>query len=190
METIPSAVQTELIGRTAPATVTAEDEGDVVGTVTFSSGDWEETVSLEDQVAQVSVPESVSGTVVATYNGYDDGIVEPSSAEFEIAAGDNGDDGNGDDGNGEPGEGDDGEADDGDTGDEDPGAGDTDEPDSEDSSGDEAAGESETGADESGNAAENLPRTGSEVMATVVLALAILLTGLGVVLARQRLDNK
>src|SRR5690625_4668045 len=185
METIPSAVQTELSGRTATATVTAEDEGDVVGTVTFTSGDWEETVSLEDQVAKVSVPDSVSGTVVATYNGYDDEIVEPSSAEFEISAGDNGDDGNGDDGNGEPGDGDDG-----DTGGEDCGSGQSDDPGSEDSSDDDAAGQSETGTDESGNAAEDLPRTGSEVMATVVLALAILLTGLGVVLVRQRLDNK
>ena len=183
METIGSTVNAVLDGRTATATVTAADEGDVVGTVTFASGDWSETVSLDGQSAEVSVPNAVSGTVTVTYNGYVDGIVEPSAADIEIELGDD---------DSEPGDGDDG-AGDGDDGEE-PGANNSDEPGSDDSGDDtdsDGTGDgSDSGSDQTGNAADNLPRTGSEILPMVAFALAILLTGLAVVLARQRLENK
>lgn len=67
-------------GRTATAEVTADDGGDVVGAVTFSGGSWSETVDLEDRTASVTVPAGV-GTVTATYDGYDDGLVSPSTSE-------------------------------------------------------------------------------------------------------------
>lgn len=188
METIASTVNAVLDGRTASATVTAADEGEVVGTVTFASGDWSETVSLNGQAAEVSVPNAVSGTVTITYNGYVDGIVEPSATDIEIGLGDD----DGEPGEGEPGDGDDG-AGDGDNGEE-PGADDSDKPGSGDSGDDtdsDGTGDgSDSGSGQTGNAADNLPRTGSDLLPTVAFALVILLTGLGVVLVRQRIGDK
>lgn len=66
-------------GRTATAEVTAADGGDVVGTVTFSGGEWSETVALEDGSAAVTVPAGV-GTVTAHYDGYRDALVSASTS--------------------------------------------------------------------------------------------------------------
>jgi hypothetical protein len=64
-------------GRTATAVVKAADDGDVAGTVTFSGGDWSQTVKLDERSASVTVPAGVN-RVVANYDGYSDGLVEPS----------------------------------------------------------------------------------------------------------------
>ena len=55
------------------------DGGDVVGTVTFSDGSWSETVDLEDASATVTAPAGV-GSVTASYDGYTDGLVSPSTS--------------------------------------------------------------------------------------------------------------
>lgn len=66
-------------GRTVTAEVAAEDDGDVVGTVTFSGGSWTQTVDLADGSAAVTVPAGV-GSVTAHYDGYSDGLVSPSTS--------------------------------------------------------------------------------------------------------------
>ena len=71
-------------GRTATATVAAEDDGEVAGTVTFTGQDWSETVTLTDGRASAEVPETVQ-EVTARYEGYSDGLVDPSrSAPLDI----------------------------------------------------------------------------------------------------------
>lgn len=71
--------------RLATAVVEAEDEGEVVGTVTFSGGDWSATVELADGTASVTVPDGIT-SVTAHYDGYDDGLVAPStSATVQLA---------------------------------------------------------------------------------------------------------
>lgn len=82
---VESTTQIALDGRNATATVTAADGGDVVGTVTFTGGDWTETVALEGGSAAVEIPAGISA-VTATYDGYADGLVETSAsdaAEFD-----------------------------------------------------------------------------------------------------------
>jgi hypothetical protein len=66
-------------GRDVTAVVSAADGGEVAGTVTFSGGDWTETVELADRTATVSVPAGVS-SVTAQYDGYSDGLVSPSTS--------------------------------------------------------------------------------------------------------------
>jgi Concanavalin A-like lectin/glucanases superfamily len=74
-------------GRDVTAEVTAADSGDVVGTVTFSGGDWSTTVPLEEGAATVTVPAGVS-SVVAAYDGYTDGRVATStSASLDLQTG-------------------------------------------------------------------------------------------------------
>ena len=80
LSAVDSTTTLSIDGRTATATVIAEDEGDVVGTVTFSGGDWSETVALVDGAASVEVPSGVAD-VVASYDGYSDGLVSPSTSE-------------------------------------------------------------------------------------------------------------
>lgn len=72
-----TALTTE--GRVATAEVTAADGGEVVGTVTFSGGDWTQTVEIDDRTAAVTVPAGVD-SVVAHYDGYSDGLVSPSAS--------------------------------------------------------------------------------------------------------------
>lgn len=80
VEAVDSVTELSVEGRTATARVTAADEGDVVGTVTFSGGEWSTTVDLEDRTATVEVPEGVS-SVTAHYDGYRDGLVAVSTSE-------------------------------------------------------------------------------------------------------------
>src|SRR5699024_5565302 len=71
-------------GRTVTAEVAADDDGEVAGEVTFSGDGWSETVALSDGEASAQVPASVQ-EVVARYEGYRDGLVEPSrSTALEI----------------------------------------------------------------------------------------------------------
>ncbi|MFZ8755871.1 immunoglobulin-like domain-containing protein [Microbacterium sp. HMH0099] len=67
-------------GRTATATVTAADRGDVAGTVTFSGDGWTQTVALSQRSASVEVPATVR-SVTARYNGYTDNRVTASTSE-------------------------------------------------------------------------------------------------------------
>ncbi len=66
-------------GSQVTAKVQAADGGDVVGTVTFSGGDWSQTVPLADGEAQADVPAGVT-SVTAHYDGYADGLVSPSTS--------------------------------------------------------------------------------------------------------------
>ncbi len=65
---------------------TAADGGDVAGTVTFSGGDWSETVDLVDGAATASVPPGVT-SVTARYDGYRDALVSPSTSSAVTLAG-------------------------------------------------------------------------------------------------------
>ena len=65
--------------RTISATVAPADGGTVAGNVVFSAGAWTETVQLAaDGTASVVVPTDVSGDVLVAYDGYTDGLVNPS----------------------------------------------------------------------------------------------------------------
>lgn len=77
---VASTTTLAAVGRTVTATVEAADGGQVAGSVSFAGGDWEETARLVDGVATVTVPAGVTA-VSAEYDGYVDGLVEPSSAE-------------------------------------------------------------------------------------------------------------
>ncbi len=76
---VDSTTELSVEGLTATATVSAADEGEVAGTVTFSGGDWTESVKLVDGAASVEVPAGV-GSVQASYDGYTDGLVNPSTS--------------------------------------------------------------------------------------------------------------
>nr|WP_240658916.1 immunoglobulin-like domain-containing protein [Microbacterium sp. CPCC 204701] len=80
VEAVGSVTGLTVDGRTATARVTAADDGEVVGTVTFSGGEWSTTVDLEDRSATVDVPEGVA-SVTAHYDGYRDGLVGASTSE-------------------------------------------------------------------------------------------------------------
>lgn len=81
---VDSTTELTADGRDVTAEVTAADEGDVVGTVTFTGGDWSETVALHDGSATVSVPAGVA-SVTAAYDGYTDSLVAASaSAAVEL----------------------------------------------------------------------------------------------------------
>lgn len=80
VEAVASGTELSVDGRTATASVTAADGGEVVGTVTFTGDDWTQTVNLADRAAQVEVPAGV-GAVTARYDGYRDGLVSPSASE-------------------------------------------------------------------------------------------------------------
>nr|WP_241520219.1 Ig-like domain-containing protein [Bifidobacterium catulorum] len=70
--------------REITATVAAADKGTVAGNVTFSAGDWKQTVKLSaDGKASVKVPGNVSGTVKVAYDGYTDKLVNPSETEVK-----------------------------------------------------------------------------------------------------------
>ena len=48
----------------------------------FSAGDWSKTVKLDAEgKATVTLPVTISGTVAVAYDGYTDGLVNPSSTE-------------------------------------------------------------------------------------------------------------
>ena len=79
VEAVSSTTTLTADGRSATAEVAAADGGDVVGTVTFSGGEWTETVDLTSGSATVDVPEGV-GSVTAKYDGYGDGLVNPSTS--------------------------------------------------------------------------------------------------------------
>ena len=50
----------------------------------FSAGDWSKTVKLYDEgKATVTLPASVSGTVAVAYDGYTDGLVNPSDTTVD-----------------------------------------------------------------------------------------------------------
>lgn len=84
---VSSTTELTVDGRDVAAEVTAADAGDVVGTVTFSGGDWSTTVPLQNGAASVTVPAGVS-TVAASYDGYTDGLVATStSASVELQGG-------------------------------------------------------------------------------------------------------
>ncbi|WP_236967339.1 immunoglobulin-like domain-containing protein [Microbacterium aurantiacum] len=85
VEAVASTTALDADGRELTASVTAEDEGDVVGTVTFAGGEWSETVALVDGTATATAPAGVTA-VTATYDGYRDGLVATSvSDEVDIA---------------------------------------------------------------------------------------------------------
>jgi hypothetical protein len=70
--------------RRISASVTAADDGNVAGSVTFTADDWSQTVTLDTHgVAHIVVPANVSGTVSISYDGYTDGLVNPSQAMVE-----------------------------------------------------------------------------------------------------------
>jgi hypothetical protein len=84
---VSSTTELAADGRDVTAEVTAADAGDVVGTVTFSGGDWSTTVPLQNGAATVTAPAGVS-SVAATYDGYADGLVATStSAAIELPGG-------------------------------------------------------------------------------------------------------
>ncbi|MSS84363.1 family 43 glycosylhydrolase [Actinomycetaceae bacterium WB03_NA08] len=80
----------DVADRTAIIRVTADDLGDVAGTVTFVAGEWKETVALNvgsgdmGATAAVTVPGNVGGTVFITYNPHVDKLVKASSGQFDI----------------------------------------------------------------------------------------------------------
>ena len=76
---VDSTTTATATGRDVTAAVTAGDAGDVAGTVTFSDGNWAETVQLIDGTATVSVPTGVTA-VTAHYDGYSDGLVKESTS--------------------------------------------------------------------------------------------------------------
>src|SRR5690606_24280660 len=107
VEAVASDASSAVEGRTVTTTVTAADGGDVAGTVTFTGGDWSETVALVGGVATVEGPRGVT-EVVASYDGYRDGLVEPSTAnavQLESGSGGSGAGGAGADGAGADGSG-------------------------------------------------------------------------------------
>ena len=68
--------------RTLHVAVTAEDKGTLAGSVAFAATGWSQTVRLAaDGTASVVVPDQVSGTVSAAYDGYTDGLVAASRDE-------------------------------------------------------------------------------------------------------------
>lgn len=79
LSAVDSTTSLSVEGRTATAVVTAEDGGQVAGTVTFAGDDWSRSVALVDGVATVEVPAGVSA-VTASYDGYGDGLVNPSTS--------------------------------------------------------------------------------------------------------------
>ena len=84
VEAVGSQTALTASGRTVTAEVAADDDGEVAGEVTFSGDGWSETVALSDGEASAQVPASVQ-EVVARYEGYRDGLVEPSrSTALEI----------------------------------------------------------------------------------------------------------
>ncbi|MET4156937.1 immunoglobulin-like domain-containing protein [Agromyces sp. PvR057] len=84
---VDSTTELTAEGRDVEAEVSAADGGDVVGTVTFSGGDWSETVELRDGSATVTVPAGIA-SVTAEYDGYADGLVATStSASVELRGG-------------------------------------------------------------------------------------------------------
>ncbi|WP_194410560.1 immunoglobulin-like domain-containing protein [Microbacterium cremeum] len=80
VEAVDSVTELTVDGRTATARVTAADEGEVAGTVTFSGGQWSATVDLDGGTATVDVPDGVS-SVTAHYDGYGDDLVAVSTSE-------------------------------------------------------------------------------------------------------------
>lgn len=80
IEAVPSRTSLVLDGRSAIAEVAAEDGCEVAGTVVFSGKDWTETVELSDASASAHAPEG-AGEITASYQGYRDGLVEPSRSE-------------------------------------------------------------------------------------------------------------
>lgn len=175
---VPSTTTAEIDGNTVEASVTAEDDGDVVGSMTFTLGDWSQTVPLSDQAATVDLPENATGELVVSYDGYHDGIVETSEFTVDLDD-DDSDDGAGDDGAGDDGAGEDGS--------EESGSG---QPPGDD---EDTDGNATDGSDQSGDTADNgdgeLPRTGATLMPLVALALTITLAGLGVLGWRRHLQK-
>jgi hypothetical protein len=85
IEAVSSTTALQVDGGRATATVTAADDGDVAGTVTFTGGDWSATVPLAGGRAAVDIPTEVTA-VTATYDGYRDGLVTTSaSAEVPVS---------------------------------------------------------------------------------------------------------
>ena len=80
VEAVPSTTELAVESGTATATVTAEDGGDVAGSVVFSAEGWSRTAQLAGGTASVTVPEGV-GALTASYEGYRDELVEPSQSE-------------------------------------------------------------------------------------------------------------
>jgi hypothetical protein len=80
IEAVSSTTTVSVAGREATASVTAADEGDVAGTVTFTGGDWTSTVALVDGAATVTVPAGVT-SVTAAYDGYRDELVTTSASD-------------------------------------------------------------------------------------------------------------
>ncbi len=73
--------------RELTATVTAADKGTLAGSVKFSAGDWSKTVKLDAEgKATVTLPVTISGTVAVAYDGYTDGLVNPSSTEVPASS--------------------------------------------------------------------------------------------------------
>lgn len=80
VEAVPSQTLVSAVDRTVTAEVSADDGGDVAGTVVFSGDNWSETATLSNGHASVQVPETV-GEITATYQGYRDDLVALSESE-------------------------------------------------------------------------------------------------------------
>ncbi|WP_272434162.1 immunoglobulin-like domain-containing protein [Actinomyces sp. B33] len=76
---VASTTKVTVADSVATAVVTAADRGDVIGTVTFSSGQWSRTIDLTDHRANVEVPDTVTGVITASYDGFRDGLVKTST---------------------------------------------------------------------------------------------------------------
>lgn len=73
-------------GNTLTAAVTAADGGNLAGTVTFTAGEWSKAVKLNaGGVATAELPDDVNAdTIKASYDGYTDGLVNPSSGAITV----------------------------------------------------------------------------------------------------------
>jgi hypothetical protein len=84
---VASTTDLGVAGRELTAEVAAADGGDVAGTVTFTGGDWSETVEIVDGRAVATAPAGVT-SATAHYDGYRDGLVAASTSPAVAVTGD------------------------------------------------------------------------------------------------------
>lgn len=83
IEAVASTVQaSEAADGTVSVVVTAEDQGQVAGTVSVRGANTSLTLTLVDGKAEFKVPEAETGSLQIKYNGYRDQLVTPSSSLF------------------------------------------------------------------------------------------------------------
>ncbi|MGX5697807.1 immunoglobulin-like domain-containing protein [Agromyces soli] len=84
---VASTTTVAVDGRELTAEVAAADGGDVAGTVTFTGGDWRETVAISGGRAVATAPAGVT-SATAHYDGYRDGLVAASASATVAVTGD------------------------------------------------------------------------------------------------------